>query len=45
MQPSQQTKKVIFILEVEIMTPGVQIGSDGKISDGPYQNKWTIKAR
>ena len=44
-QVGQQTKKVVLILEVEIMTPGdqvgaklgspVQIGSDGKIPDGP----------
>ena len=44
-QVGQQTKKVVVILEVEIMTPGdqvgaklgspVQIGSDGKIPDGP----------
>ena len=44
-QVGQQTKKVVVILEVEILTPGdqvgaklgnpVQIGSDGKIPDGP----------
>merc|ERR1719347_708125 len=44
-QVGQQTKKVVVILEVEILTPGsevgsklgnpVQIGSDGKVPDAP----------
>ena len=44
-QVGQQTKKVVVILEVEIVSPGdqvgaklgspVQISSDGKIPDGP----------
>ena len=44
-QVGQQTKKVVVILEVEILSPGsevgsklgnpVQIGSDGKVPDGP----------
>ena len=44
-QIGQQTKKVVVILEVEILAPGqqvgaklgnpVQISSDGKIPDGP----------
>ena len=44
-QVGQQTKKVVVILEVEIVTPGsevkvklgnpAQIGSDGKIPDAP----------